>query len=192
MPDQDILTALINRSDLNKRDGSGRTALINACSVNKENVVQMLLDKGADRNIKDNAGMIALQWTSNEEIKELLSTILPAPPKPVYPVLPPKPVLPISPPIDPKPKPGPQPDVPISPPQPVPSAPISPPVEPKPKPGPEPGVPILPPVEPKPQPVPSAPKLVTSYAGAYRNNCAFHCIAHTVFSLPNEKLKSII
>lgn len=49
-----------------------RTALHWACKRNHMAVVQYLVEKGADKNVKNKDGHIPAQLTSNEEIRQIL------------------------------------------------------------------------------------------------------------------------
>jgi ankyrin repeat protein len=49
-----------------------RTPLHWACFTGKKDIVELLLSKGADVNIKDNEGKIALHLAKTKEIAEML------------------------------------------------------------------------------------------------------------------------
>ncbi|CAG5133055.1 unnamed protein product [Candidula unifasciata] len=72
--DLTLLTKLeLQGVDLNSKNSmNGWTALHWACKRNHVAVVKYLLDRGADRNIKNKDGHTPAQLTSNEEIRNLL------------------------------------------------------------------------------------------------------------------------
>ena len=51
---------------------NGRTALMVAACYGKEGCVRLLVEAGADRNMKDNSGESALDLASTEAIKAML------------------------------------------------------------------------------------------------------------------------
>jgi ankyrin repeat protein len=61
-------------TDINKRDKKTMqiTPLMLACSENKENIVKLLLEYGADVNLQDENGLTALIHSNNNNIIELL------------------------------------------------------------------------------------------------------------------------
>jgi serine/threonine-protein phosphatase 6 regulatory ankyrin repeat subunit B len=60
----DTVRALLrsDRSLVNVRDASGATPLMHGCLYAGEDLVKLLLDQGADPNLKNNAGVTALMW----------------------------------------------------------------------------------------------------------------------------------
>ena len=52
------------KANVNKRDESGSTPLINACFFGKTDVVKLLLENGADSNLSNNVGNSPLHWTA--------------------------------------------------------------------------------------------------------------------------------
>ena len=58
--------------DVNKKDKDGWTPLHYAANRGHVDVVKILLKNKADKTLKTNDGGTALDWASNEEIKQLL------------------------------------------------------------------------------------------------------------------------
>jgi ankyrin repeat protein len=58
--------------NVNAIDYLGRTPLIAACQANNIPLAQLLIDRGANINTRDNAGNSALQLTQNPDLKQLL------------------------------------------------------------------------------------------------------------------------
>ncbi|KAH8430909.1 uncharacterized protein LDX57_008573 [Aspergillus melleus] len=63
-----IITALLDmaRVDVNVKDNDGRTALSHAASRGREDIVMVLIQKGADLTIVSNSGMSPLQYAEKE------------------------------------------------------------------------------------------------------------------------------
>ena len=62
-----------NGTDINAKDSDwGYTALIYAAEYVNLEIVQFLIESGADVNIKNNDGKTALDLAETEEIKEVL------------------------------------------------------------------------------------------------------------------------
>jgi len=73
MNNADLLSNLIaTGANVNVQDSEGKTALINAAFWGKRDCVQILLEAGADKTLKDKKGRIANQ-TLNKECRELIS-----------------------------------------------------------------------------------------------------------------------
>ena len=60
-----IIVNYINKSD-------GYTPLHEACNKNNLEIIELLLNNGADENIKDKYGRIPIKYVENEEIKEFM------------------------------------------------------------------------------------------------------------------------
>ena len=58
--------------DLNKQDQQGRTLLHYTGSRGQIDMIELLLEKGADPNIKDKNGNTPLHWCGHVDIVELL------------------------------------------------------------------------------------------------------------------------
>ncbi|KAH8745815.1 ankyrin repeat-containing domain protein, partial [Diaporthe sp. PMI_573] len=74
-----VLGNLLDDSDkaaLNVRDGKGRTPLMWGCLVGHKEVVQMLLDKGADVNTQGGEYGNALHAASHQGHKEVVQMLL--------------------------------------------------------------------------------------------------------------------
>ena len=85
MWDTDILQLLIDEGlDVNILGVNGQTPLHNVINsqtaisqgfgADSYNTVKFLLEKGADTSIKDDFGLTALDWTSDEAVKEKITT----------------------------------------------------------------------------------------------------------------------
>ena len=58
-------------ANINHQDKNGNTALHYAAMVDNAEICQLLLEKGADKNIKNSEDMIALELTEEEDVKIL-------------------------------------------------------------------------------------------------------------------------
>lgn len=58
--------------DVNQQNNNGRTPLISAVVLNRQEIIKILLEHGADPMIKDIKGETALDLTNDKEIKNLL------------------------------------------------------------------------------------------------------------------------
>ncbi|MCI0611558.1 ankyrin repeat domain-containing protein [bacterium] len=76
VPYFDAINTLAANADLNLRDTSGRTALIQAAMRNDNNTLKALRDQGADMNIADNHGKTALMEAAQKgfyvSVRELM------------------------------------------------------------------------------------------------------------------------
>lgn len=67
-------------ADVNAQDTEGETALMRAVFHERKNHIRLLLEAGADPDIQTNAGRAAKDYTSLQEIRDLLtSTFTPHP-----------------------------------------------------------------------------------------------------------------
>lgn len=62
-----------NRANVNIQNKRGNTPLMFAASRDNAEYVQLLLEKGADKTLKDASGKTALDYTRDPDIKDLLS-----------------------------------------------------------------------------------------------------------------------
>lgn len=60
------------KANLNARDTGGNTALMLAAHIGKTEIVQELLNAGADKSLKNNSGITALQDAHGKAVKALL------------------------------------------------------------------------------------------------------------------------
>jgi hypothetical protein len=73
-----VQTLLDNGANVNAKNNSGMTALMDACAstTGMKEIVRALLDKGADVNAKDNGGQTALMFASSTGNKEIVRALL--------------------------------------------------------------------------------------------------------------------
>lgn len=73
---ESILNLLINNDNaaLNLQDNDGRSPLHLAAMYNRIEVVRLLLEKGADKEIRDNSGKVAKDYAAFYQLKLLLET----------------------------------------------------------------------------------------------------------------------
>jgi len=72
---------LEKNADINKaRTDDGATPLIIATQEGLKNIVKLLVDKGADLTLKDNKGYTAFDYANDNEIKNILTPVVSAPP----------------------------------------------------------------------------------------------------------------
>lgn len=68
--------ALIDKgTDVNARDGQGRTALMIAVARGRLEVVRLLLQRGADPNLADNLGRTALREALDQNLNDIAATL---------------------------------------------------------------------------------------------------------------------
>jgi ankyrin repeat protein len=68
--------ALIDKgTDVNVRDGQGRTALMIAVARGKLDVVRLLLQRGADPNLADNGGRTALREAQDKNLGDIAAML---------------------------------------------------------------------------------------------------------------------
>lgn len=81
-PDMEAFRMIMAKmTDINKQEVGGSTLLIYACKNTKlpadtrREMIKSLLDKGADKNIKDKAGKTALAWAKERKIAEAIEML---------------------------------------------------------------------------------------------------------------------
>lgn len=70
-----IVRVLLSRADVNARDNSGNTVLILAVKNSLENIVQLLLNNGADINIKNRGRETALKIAQEKGYTEIITLL---------------------------------------------------------------------------------------------------------------------
>lgn len=74
--DADAVSALLaNGADVNERTGGGQTPLILATIFNHTHLVPVLLDAGADPQLRDNLGLNAIDWAQRRGANELIAVL---------------------------------------------------------------------------------------------------------------------
>lgn len=78
---EEVIRCLLEHgADVNAQDMEGETALMRAVFHERKNHIRLLLEAGADPDIQTNAGRAAKDYTSLQEIRDLLtSTFTPHP-----------------------------------------------------------------------------------------------------------------
>jgi ankyrin repeat protein len=71
-PTNFIKEVIRQSTNVNITDENGMAPIMYACQLNSIELVNLLLQKGADKNIKNNNGKRAKDFTNNKEIRELL------------------------------------------------------------------------------------------------------------------------
>jgi ankyrin repeat protein len=80
MVKNDVLKLFLNYVDINKKDGCGRTALLQACKVYQRDKIKLLLDHGADIDVTDdsnNTVLMLLIEQCDSSYKDILSKVDP-------------------------------------------------------------------------------------------------------------------
>jgi hypothetical protein len=80
--DADIVKALLaNGADVNERTGGGQTPIILATIFGHAHLVPLLLDAGADPQLRDNLGLNAIDWAQRRGATEVIDVLSSKPPK---------------------------------------------------------------------------------------------------------------
>lgn len=74
--DESTVTALLaNGADVNETTGGGQTALILAVIFGHSNLVKLLVNAGADAQLRDNLGLNAIEWAKRRGAREALEIL---------------------------------------------------------------------------------------------------------------------
>jgi Ankyrin repeats (3 copies) len=74
--DESTVSALLaNGADVNETTNGGQTALILAIIFGRTNLVRMLINAGADPQLRDNLGLNAIEWARRRGLNEALSIL---------------------------------------------------------------------------------------------------------------------
>lgn len=74
--DESTVTALLaNGADVNETTGGGQTALILAVIFGHSNLVKLLVNSGADAQLRDNLGLNAIEWAKRRGSREALEIL---------------------------------------------------------------------------------------------------------------------
>jgi ankyrin repeat protein len=74
--DMEALERILNKANINFRDGEGMTALHRAAREGHAAVVDKLINAGADIYLRDDEGRTCLGWAAAKEYQEVLSKVL--------------------------------------------------------------------------------------------------------------------
>jgi hypothetical protein len=78
--DENAVSALLaNGADVNETTGGGQTALILAVIFGHTSLVQLLVNAGADPQLRDNLGLNAIEWAQRRGLTEALTILTNAP-----------------------------------------------------------------------------------------------------------------
>jgi hypothetical protein len=78
--DEKTVSALLARgADVNETTGGGQTALILAVIFGHTNVVKILINAGANTDLRDNLGLNALEWAQRRGLREAVNILTNAP-----------------------------------------------------------------------------------------------------------------
>ena len=70
-----VSTVLANGADVNERTGGGQTPLILATIFGHTHLIPLLLDAGADPQLRDNLGLNAVDWAQRRGATEVLAVL---------------------------------------------------------------------------------------------------------------------
>ena len=70
-----VSAVLANGADVNERTGGGQTPLILATIFNHMHLIPLLLEAGADPQMRDNLGLNALDWAQRRGATEVLDVL---------------------------------------------------------------------------------------------------------------------
>jgi ankyrin repeat protein len=73
--EQAVSTSLANGADVNETTGGGQTALILAVIFGHTNLVKLLMNAGADPQLRDNLGLNALEWAQRRGLTEAVAIL---------------------------------------------------------------------------------------------------------------------
>lgn len=72
---KNIIKLLLDRGAyINAQEDRGNTPLVDAVVWNRKNNIELLLEHGADKNLKNNDGMLAADLTDNSEAKMIINS----------------------------------------------------------------------------------------------------------------------
>ena len=77
-----VTTLLAKGADVNETTGGGQTALILAVIFGHTNLVKLLVDAGADPELRDNLGLNAIEWANRRGSREALEILTDTPESP--------------------------------------------------------------------------------------------------------------
>lgn len=73
--EQAVSALLANGADVNETTGGGQTALILAVIFGHTNLIKLLMNAGADPQLRDNLGLNALEWAQRRGLTEALAIL---------------------------------------------------------------------------------------------------------------------
>jgi hypothetical protein len=73
--EQAVSAILANGADVNETTGGGQTALILAIIFGRTNLVKLLMNAGADPQLRDNLGLNALEWAQRRGLTEAVAIL---------------------------------------------------------------------------------------------------------------------
>ena len=73
--EQAVSAILANGADVNETTGGGQTALILAVIFGHTNLVKLLMNAGADPQLRDNLGLNAIEWAQRRGLTEALAIL---------------------------------------------------------------------------------------------------------------------
>lgn len=73
--EQAVSAILANGADVNETTGGGQTALILAVIFGRTNLVKLLMNAGADPQLRDNLGLNAIEWAQRRGLTEAVAIL---------------------------------------------------------------------------------------------------------------------